>query len=671
MASNSNSSQAALLKRLQSLLCHLVPYLQNSWIDIDDNTGFFGDGSNGENGIRTNASLAFAASILLLNARECQLSEGQKETLAARLRALCVYLIDAHRINGGKCRNGKPWGLVWQSSWWTTKLALAVSRNASLFDDEALLRLRSVVLAEVDLLIQSPIPTGLHHDTKAEETAWDAEIIAFAISQYAEHPDVALWKESLVLRLVNTFSCPSDRRNDHLVDGAPIHSHVRSCNIHEDGVLENHGCVHFCYFASPLLSKAWCHYCLRQTGWIPESLTHNTGKVWEVAERWFLGNRFAYVGGQDWARYTYGEYFVLPALAFLSGHAMGSHNMQILERRLRLLELEAGRNLDGSFYGSRFTSGKYTGQHAKYEADTFACLALLHELVDELVTIPSLPEEPVKCHRLVSHESQTCYQRAENFFFSFSWRTLQSDAPNLSMIPLSDDSLAEWHSGNFLGEVRMSKDQRLVGIKSYQEDGQDLTVSGSHLVFGPGGQRLMQAHHKVQLLGGEGLAIIETTYKALSKAPVARVHGIKWRVPNDFFNDFQRSLSFGGGSTGVVAKTNLAMPDLISTRARESLGQRFRKRLGLEGTAQELGGARWLNVDGRIGLILLRGGELRLRRYGRRMSEWDSLYFDQVETDKSGPRFRVRPGDVLLDTRIIVHIGDAERTQNLYAKFQA
>src|SRR5262249_40789843 len=146
---------------------------------------------------------------------------------------------------------------------------------------------------------------------------------------------------------------------------------------HGDYTLENHGAYHFCYIASPLLSKAWCVYALRSAGCrVPEAVYHNVDQVWDFAEKTYLKNRFAYPGGQDWARYAYGEYFIVPALVLVDVALAGDRARSILTARLKFIVSEARRNNDGSFFGARFTNGRYDGQHGKYETDCFCCMAL-------------------------------------------------------------------------------------------------------------------------------------------------------------------------------------------------------------------------------------------------------------------------------------------------------
>jgi hypothetical protein len=56
---------------LVELLGRFPKYLQNRWIKSAGDKGYFGDGSNEENGIRTNSNALYAAAVLGSMARAC------------------------------------------------------------------------------------------------------------------------------------------------------------------------------------------------------------------------------------------------------------------------------------------------------------------------------------------------------------------------------------------------------------------------------------------------------------------------------------------------------------------------------------------------------------------------------------------------------------------------
>ncbi len=151
------------------LLARLPRYLENAWHEPDAGKAWFGDGSSGENGIRSNANVAFALAAWI----RAQLEPAAPTLATQRQRASAVlhYLCDSHRSGGGTCAWGGTWGLEWQSSWWAAKMGLAALQLGELIGAELRNEVGRVVAAEADRHLSRHAPTGLFLDTKAVSSA--------------------------------------------------------------------------------------------------------------------------------------------------------------------------------------------------------------------------------------------------------------------------------------------------------------------------------------------------------------------------------------------------------------------------------------------------------------------------------------------------------------------
>jgi hypothetical protein len=654
-----NSDEVIVLRRL---LARLPGYLENGWYDVSADSGYFGDGSSGENGIRSNSNLVFAIAVLLAQKDDIGVSEAARTKLTKTLRQLVRYLATSHVTSNARCADKGRWGLTWQSSWWATKLALGTDIARDILEPGDVMAVHALVAAEANRHLDRLIPTGLAEDTKAEETAWDGEILAVALALLPDSTNASQWRRRLIEFGINTFSRPSDRHNSATVDGIAVSDALRSCNIHEDGSLENHGTTHFCYVASPLISKAWCAFTLSRASLpIPTALSHNVAHVWRFAEPTFLTNRFAYLGGQDWARYTYGEYFILPALPFLASIGCGDRVGAIFRQRLKLIEMEAARNSDGSFFGARFTQRRYNGQYAKYETDCFACIALSLELLTSramgIGPTGHLPEPVV----VSSPEAQCCYARNKDLFMSFAWSTLTRSVPNVTFLPLSDDSLAEWHEANLLGSVNFAQPVKWVGVKAMEAGENGLLVEGSHSIRNLRGTAL--AEHRLSLELDDNILRISSKYTCSKKLRAAHLTGLNWRIPNDVFNQCHRRYFFEGSDAPIASFESVAAKDRASGRL--SRWKRVRRKLKNYGSVAPLGSSSWLNVDNKVGIVLADNQKFVLRRYPIKDAPWNSLGVEQVESPEAHWRFNARAGDVLLETNCLLHLGSAEETLEL------
>jgi hypothetical protein len=651
---------------LHELLVRFPQYLDNRWIQVDGEHGYFGDGSNGENGIRTNSNVTFTAAVLATGASKFGIDPVNASILRERCRSGLRYLTESHMTGHGRCANGGKWGLEWQSAWWAAKLALAARLLWGELRAAERERIERLVVAEADRQLPRIVPTGLHIDTKAEEVAWDAEILASAIALLPHHPRRSAWYEKLIEFSANVFSTPQDRGSEKILDGRLIRDLVYTCNLHGDYSLENHGSYHFCYVASSLLSKAWCGYALQTAGdSIPEAIFHNVDNVWELAKKTFLRNRFAYISGQDWARYVYGEYFIVPALIFLDVFLSADRAQAVLRARLRQLLFEARSNTDGSCFGSRLTGGRYDGQYGKYETDCFCSVALAWELRhigstkrNRLTSALSAAEN----FQHVSPEGQFCFQRTSECFFSFSWMTLDTAIPNVSLVPLKDDSLAEWHAGNMIGTVKLLGRPITIGVRAMKADEGGIRVEGVCLVRSRRGRSLVEHHLKIRFDSLTATVNIESKFIARSRLLVALVTGVNLHVPNDIFNGKVRNLAYDGGFQTLETKsqTNRRIK-CISRRAFDrfmSVIEKFMSRTqGLH--------SNWLNIDDTLGLVVRGRPEMVVRRFAGRRSAWKSLFIEQIESPNRRFAFFVRAGTTLLDSSIIVHVGTSERSRSI------
>lgn len=631
-----------------ALLSRLPRYLSNAWNRMDSDRAWFGDGSAGEDGIRSNANAAFALATWI-----AEQPDPAHESLAehrSRVAALLRYLLDSHCTGTGRCAWGGNWGLGWQSSWWAAKAGLAVLQLGSLLDAPLRDAATRVLVAEADRHLARHAPTGLFLDTKAEETAWDCEALAVALALAPAHARAANWRSKLVEFSFNVFSVPQDRTSTAAVEGQRICDAVYTCNLHGDFSLENHGSYHFCYVASPLLSKAYCHLALTLAGLeVPLALQHHVDDVWALARNTFLTNRFAYLGGQDWARYTYGEYFIVPALSYLDATIADPQIKRIQQARLRVLAAEAAGNMDGSFYGERFTSGSFGGQLGKYETDTFACLALTAALAhaEQQCAAPArrveiAPFELEFAH--VSPEGQFCFWRTPEMFFSFAWSYLGKDVPSLVFGPVRNDDMLDWHPGNGIGRVQARGEDVTVGVRTMRRVGERIEILGQLVTRGRNGKPLYETRLQVEFDRTLGTVRVKHHVTSYGSMWFVRVAGLTFRVPNDLFNGLRRQLESGTTTTVLPSRR----PAVDARPRRPSLWRRAMIKFGWLDQVVRLP-EKSVEVDA-ILTLESQGAEIALRRYGFAASTWKSLWVEEFQSPAMAWRVMVRKGDVLLAT---------------------
>ena len=653
-------------------LAHFPRYLANAWHDLGDGRGYFGDPSHLEAGMRSTGNVIFTAALLASDPEYCPHdATGSREELLGKARAGLAYMTRAHVTGGGACADGQPWGGVWQSSWWTTRMALGAKLIWDHIDEAGRRAVERVVVYEADLQLPRLVPSGLAEDTKAEENAWDTEILATAMGLFPEHPHYTEWRNKLCAFAYNTFSVAQDLADDTPTDGKPLCEWVHTVNLHSDFTLENHGAYHFCYVASPLHSLAWADYALRSQGITPpDALYHHVAEVWQRVKPTFLAERFAYVSGQDWARYTYGAYFIVPALVWLQSR-LGDGDARAIElARLQTLRTEQRENADGSWFGMRFTQPHYHGQQAKYETDCYANIGLayaLHRLLQPTVAATPADELPARlkgCH--VSPECGIAFVRNEKLFASFSWRTLTEPHPLALFVPLADESLAEWRAHNLLGRIVLwNQNLGAVWVRGMEARDNGFKVEGTVVYRGQGGHgRILYTQELLyEVDAATNTARVCSRFVAQTKLFVRRVEGLSLAIANDRFNGYRRMVTSQTGQMDIRFDP-AKRPFWLRGR---SIARRIVRRLLREtlrdGPRHRIEG-QWVNIDGLLGIVALGDapGFVLRRPYGRNLPD-GSLHYELLYAPLRPLNRHYKAGEEILKTEFLILVGDAAATQ--------
>ena len=649
----------------------------------------FGSGDGDENGMRTLGNFAFASALLAARADELSLDAATRDQTLDWARSSIGYMCATHRSSSPA--RGVSWGQQWQSAWWSARMALGARLVWHHLDDGERSAVRALVVSECDRFTGVPARTGLFRDSKGEENAWDCEILAVACAMFPGHATAGNWRATLIDYAINSISAPQDHTSRQLVDGRPVAEQVYTTNVHSDFTIENHGPYHFCYVASTLHSLVWAQYALRAGGAdVPEALSHNVRPMWARAVTTFLDNRFAYPGGQDWARYAYGMYFIQPVCATFARHE-GDEIAGTIERlRLDRFEQEQTFNGDGSFFGRRVTRGIMSGQHAKYETDCFANVGLAYLIrtngngngngnghdesaAGHTLDLPELRRRTRTRH--VSTECGFCYARGERLFASFCWHPLNGPYPLALFVPDGCDDLCEWTECNFLGTIvtrhapgmTLSQRRMITTDRGFHVEGRIMYRARGHA---------WRYDHDVlvELLEDEGVMVVENRFRARQDLFVAGGCGMRYFLPNDIFNDCRRRVHTSTGQTielkfaerGVKQTAEAKLARKVRAAARK-LGIRILEhRQPLPGT--------WVNIDDLIGIVRdggdgngsAAGGTFSVVREHKRNAPWASLYCERVELGAFGPR-RVASGQDVLTSRYLLVDGDRRRTADVAA----
>ena len=192
-----------------------------------------------------------------------------------------------HVANTPSGYTGYQWGQgsggAWEGAYWGAQVAQAAWWLWGDLSSETKLAVAKMVEHDANAFIVRTVPYWTDKngkvvspgDTKAEENAWNSELLAVAQAMMPNHPAAPQWRQKASEYQVSVYSRPADLTNISLVDGIPVKDWLNGYNVFNDGVLVNHNRVHPDYILSdgPRFASMVSLSLARQ--YIPQSMLFN------------------------------------------------------------------------------------------------------------------------------------------------------------------------------------------------------------------------------------------------------------------------------------------------------------------------------------------------------------------------------------------------------------
>lgn len=260
---------------------------------------------HGEHQIRPYASWVNAAAVALKFGQFEQSAVGfSKQQIKAATLSLIEELGAHHAANTNK--QSWWWGDEWQSAHWATFVAtgawLLWERLPASAQDDVV----GMLVFEADRFVRDPPPHSEFGDTKAEENAWNSQILALACNMLPRHPHHLAWAEQARRYMVCSYPTAKDAESDRLVDGKPLKEYIQGPNVHPDHTVENHGFFHPDYLACySLMVRNACAYRLAGEP-VPEATLFNVDPSRDILNFLTLPNGWLFYPQEtDWNNYRH------------------------------------------------------------------------------------------------------------------------------------------------------------------------------------------------------------------------------------------------------------------------------------------------------------------------------------------------------------------------------
>jgi F5/8 type C domain len=397
-------------------------YAQSIWHTsgtIPD-SGYWGDGgSTGNGGIRGNSGIALAYAVLCVALP----NDPQFSDRLAHVRQALNYDYNTHVTGSYNTTDGHQWGWSgdstdWQTPLWAGSMGLACLLVQSNLPAATIQGVRRVIGSEADHRAGIAPASGHVSDTKAEEVAWQGNILALAAAWMSTSNNAPTWLLAAKKYLANTYTVAN-------TNGDPLSNWLTTVNLYDDWALENHGFFHPTYemVAGMSLGDSLLMARLANPSVAAELqpfAEHNVMAVWTniLAGMIMDSSDFAYPDGLDWELHDYEQ---CSYIAWMAAHFDDPIARWDDNRLAQLTRYRQQVNGNGEFVGP---SGG--GFYREAVAARRAAMAWLQWNFADYPTGPTKAPAPA-LENLTDVAALTC--RGSNGFVSISYGPQTNGSP--------------------------------------------------------------------------------------------------------------------------------------------------------------------------------------------------------------------------------------------------
>ncbi|WP_157961130.1 hypothetical protein [Lutibacter citreus] len=245
---NLEKTEDSLTLKINNLTNNALKFVLHNEINTlkKDSLGLYEFNGINEHSIRPPAqtvlALGIALSLDIYDEEIVGISNSEAKEIQKKL---IKSLLKKHKANGGN------WGNCWQCAHWAFYSGFGAWISIDLLDKETQLQLNKMIIMEADNFNKEPpYCNNCTNDTKAEENAWNANILSLALATMPKHENTKWWKDRASQWMLSAYARKSDLERKTIIDGKPINNWITGWNMHEDGYVYNHNRIHPDYTAA-------------------------------------------------------------------------------------------------------------------------------------------------------------------------------------------------------------------------------------------------------------------------------------------------------------------------------------------------------------------------------------------------------------------------------------
>ena len=282
--------EGAFADDVRKILLNTNKYgLNKSWNEVrgyaSQTTPYLDLGGNTEHFVRPVSHEAFAIAISLkLNVYDPHYVGVSKEEAINRTTRMINSLAYHHKVN----RGDKGWGDQWQSAFWAAQAAQAAWIMWEYLTPENRQLISKMIIHEADRFINYDVPyykdleenVLIKGDSKAEENAWNSNILTIASAMMPKHPHHKEWIAKSIELQISAYAAPSDTDSKQKINGFELNKILKGSNMEANGTVVNHRIIHPDYMVCIALNimNIWNYSLAKQKS--PAASLFNADKVY-------------------------------------------------------------------------------------------------------------------------------------------------------------------------------------------------------------------------------------------------------------------------------------------------------------------------------------------------------------------------------------------------------
>ncbi|MBT3378488.1 MAG: hypothetical protein HN742_25225 [Lentisphaerae bacterium] len=567
----------------------------------------YGLGNHGHWALQANNTALSAFAVLAVDpATDPVLTGMSRDELLATALGMLRFALHSHHAGDGGTTDGDSWGHSWISALCLERVMHAVEALDAHLTDQDRDMLRRMLISESNWLMDHyEIVAGEVKNNKPESNMWNGALLHRTALLYPDAQRADEYGEKGTQFLVNATSIPSDAGSAALIEGRPVSEWHVGANFFESYACNHHGYMNVGYIVITLSNAAMLHFSYRNLGVeAPEALYHHLQDVWPLVKTCtFPDGRLMRIGGDTRVRYCYCQDYCIPVWLMMRDR-YGDADCEAFESGwLKQVSAEMAANDDGTFMGERLrcmedVSPLYFTRLEGDKAVTLSMGAYWRRRYAEFADVPVASEQPEALEQWEDDYHGATMVKGPRRAASWIW--CAAERPQGLCLPPDASDMAEWRT-NLAGRVAGAGLANTPVVESHNHRlfpggfancGTFRTRAEGHFAEGEMPQDVARTCVAFAALPDGRTVVGLQRATALNRAFLREVKGMLLQIPNDIFNGKTRRYFSGKGVVDVA---------------------------GCDGVCETLELSSWMNIDDRMGVVALHGGEsLLVHRPGKR-----------------------------------------------------